>query len=109
MRLVLSAALQLADQPPPVLPTILALACPAAAATAPAGQQLQLQQGRQGRLQAPLAIECRDSPLTCVLMLPDGAGMLAAGGSHQTRFGGPPLLQLAVQCIRAAAAGSSFG
>lgn len=88
LQLVLSAALELADEPPAAQPSILVLPLRGlsrgSSPALPDNAQLQRQQQQQavsppGQLlpprprrlrqgQQPLAIECRDVPLTCVLV-----------------------------------------
>lgn len=88
LQLVLSAALELADEPPAAQPSILVLPLSGlsrgSSLALPDNAQLQRQQQQQavsppGQLlpprprrlrqgQQPLAIECRDVPLTCVLV-----------------------------------------
>lgn len=90
LQLVLSAALELADEPPAAQPSILVLplsglsrgsspALPYNAqrqhqhqqqqqAMSPPGQLLPPRPRRLRQGQQPLAIECRDVPLTCVLV-----------------------------------------
>ncbi len=98
LQLVLSAALELADEPPAAQPSILVLplsslsrgSSPALPddeqqqrqqqAVSPPGQLLPPRPRRLRQGQQPLAIECRDVPLTCVLVAGSQELLVAGAG-----------------------------
>jgi hypothetical protein len=83
--LILSAALELADQPAAAQPAILVLPLASGSSGSPAcmAGRAAAQAQRRNQQLPPLAVECRD-PLTCVLLA--GGNLLLAAGEESPRL-----------------------